>query len=252
MHKKRLIARLDIKNDFVIKGIQMDGLRKVGDPNEFAVTYYQQGVDEIVFMDAVASYYDRNSLFHIIEKTCESVFVPLTVGGGIRTVDDIRQALRSGADKVAINTKAIEKPDFIREAAAVFGSQCIVASIVSKQRRDGGWEAYVGNGREPTGVDVVEWAESLQEAGAGEIILTSLDQEGTRSGFDIELCKAVRETVSIPLIVSGGAGSCAHVVELTRAVDVDAVAVASILHYDKAGLAEIRDALTQANVEVRQ
>ena len=251
MHKKRLIARLDIKNNFVIKGIHLEGLRKIGDPNELAKYYYKNGIDEIVFMDAVASYYDRNSLFHIIEKTCENVFIPITVGGGLRTTKDIHSALKSGADKVAINTKAVSDKSFIKEASHVFGSQCIVASIVAKRIGSNRWEAYVANGREPTGIDVINWSRELQDLGAGELMITSLDQEGTKRGFDFELCTAVRDAVSIPLIACGGAGNIRHISDLATHVDVDAIAVASVLHYKLHTIQEIKKSLKDTEIEVR-
>jgi cyclase len=177
MGKVRIIARLDIKNAHVIKGIHLEGLRKVGDPNEMAKKYYDQGVDEIVFMDAVAAYYDRNSLSEIIKQACNDIFIPITVGGGLRTIEDIQVALNAGADKIAINTKAIKTPAFIEESARIFGSQCIVLSIVAKKIANNKWEAYTDNGREPTGIDVLEWAKKVEKLGAGEIMLTSIDKE---------------------------------------------------------------------------
>ena len=183
MSKLRVIARIDVKNEFVIKGIHLEGLRKVGDPNEFALNYYHQGIDEIIFMDAVAAYYDRNSLSHIIEKACQDVFVPITVGGGLRTIEDIQTSLNHGADKVAINTQAVREPDFFREASRIFGSQCIVASIVAKRISENKWEIYTDNGREPTGLDAVEWTKQVQDLGVGEIVLTSIDADGTKKGF---------------------------------------------------------------------
>lgn len=235
MKKTRIIARLDIKNNFVIKGIHLEGLRKVGDPNELALKYYNQGIDEIILMDAVAAYYDRNSLSEIVKKTCHNVFVPITVGGGIRKINDIQIALNAGADKIAINTQAVREPDFIKRAAKVFGSQCIVASIEAK-KMDNIWEVYTDNGREPAGIDVAEWAKELELLGAGEIMLTSIDKEGTQKGFDIELNKMVSESITIPIISSGGAGSAKDISELILNTNIDAVAIASILHY---GIEEI-------------
>lgn len=252
MHKKRIIARLDIKNEYVIKGIHLEGLRKIGNPNDLALNYYNQGVDEFIFMDAVAAYYDRNSLFNIVQAACENIFVPITLGGGIRTLDDIHFALKSGADKVAINTQATLNPKFIEEAVKVFGSQCIVASVVAKSIGPGHWEAFIENGREPTGRDVMEWVKELEERGVGEVMLTSLDREGTKKGYEIELYDAVRGIINVPLIACGGAGNCDHLKQLAHAVDVDALGVASLLHYKYAGVAEIKDVLTKAGVEVRQ
>lgn len=252
MHKKRLIARLDIKNNFVIKGIHLEGLRKVGEPNPMALEYYSDGIDELIFMDAVAAYYDRNSLFHIIEAACRDIFVPITVGGGIRKLEDIHQALKSGADKVAINTQATINPNFVGEAAKIFGSQCIVASIVAKSTAPGQWEAYIENGREPTGRDVLEWAKELEGVGAGEVMLTSLDREGTKKGYDVELYETIRPAVSIPLIASGGAGACEHLAQLSAAVDVDAFSVASLLHYKGATVSEIKNTLGGSGIEIRR
>jgi cyclase len=251
MNKIRVIARIDVKNEFVIKGIHLEGLRKVGDPNILAKKYYEDGIDEIVFMDAVAAYYDRNSLSHIIEKACEEVFIPITVGGGLRTIEDINQALKSGADKVAINTKAIQTPEFITEASKIFGSQCIVASIVAKKTDSNKWEAYIDNGREPTGLDVVEWAKKLEELGAGEIMLTSLDMEGTKKGFDIELYQAIQNIVSIPIIASGGMGSAKHGVDLLTCTNVDAIATASVIHYNIDTIQNIKKSFIDNDIKVR-
>lgn len=244
MSKIRVIARIDVKNDDVIKGIHLEGLRKVGKPNDFARKYYHSGIDEIVFMDAVASYYDRNSLSDIIKVACDDVFVPITVGGGIRNIDDIKTALKAGADKVAINTQAIKQPSFIEQASKIFGSQCIVISIEAKKISEGKWEAYTDNGREPTGLDVIEWAKKTQELGAGEIILTSIDAEGTKKGFDENLCAKVANAVSIPIIASGGAGNIGHVSSLISTSNVDAIAIASVLHY---GLLEVKEIKVQLN-----
>ncbi|MAV92551.1 MAG: imidazole glycerol phosphate synthase subunit HisF [Candidatus Marinimicrobia bacterium] len=228
---KRIIARLDVKNNYVIKGIHLEGLRKIGDPNELAKNYYNNGIDEIVFMDAVASYYDRNSLNEIIERACNDVFVPITVGGGIRKIKDIHTALRAGADKIAINTAAVKDPNFLTKASKTFGSQSIVSSIEAKKNNNF-WEVYIDNGREPTGLDVLDWVKKVQDLGAGEIMLTSVDMEGTKKGFDIELNKLVSEICSIPIISSGGAGNTNDILKLFKETNVDAAAVASILHYN--------------------
>jgi cyclase len=252
MNKIRVIARIDVKNEYAIKGIHLEGLRKVGDPNLLAKKYYDGGIDEIVFMDAVAAYYDRNSLSHIIEKACKDVFVPITVGGGIRTLEDIQTALNSGADKVAINTMALKDPEFISKASKVFGSQCIVASIDAKKLRDKNqWEAYFDNGREPSGKDVVEWAKELEALGAGEIMLTSIDSEGTKKGFDLELCQQIAKAVSIPVLASGGAGSAKHTIDLLEAANVDAIVLASVLHYNLASVNDIKSAMKEKNIKVR-
>ncbi|QKJ22261.1 imidazole glycerol phosphate synthase subunit HisF [Poseidonibacter lekithochrous] len=251
MNKIRVISRIDVKNEFVIKGIHLEGLRKVGDPNILAKKYYDEGIDEIVFMDAVAAYYDRNSLSHIIEKACKDVFVPITVGGGIRTINDISNALKVGADKIAINTKAVQDPEFIKKASEIFGSQCIVSSIVSKKIDSNKWEVYIDNGREPTGIDVLEWAKKVEELGSGEIMLTSIDKEGTKRGFDIELNKAVSEIVSIPVISSGGMGKLNDAVDLLKKTKVDAISIASVLHYNIESISEIKNNLIDNNIKVR-
>tara|TARA_B100001059_G_scaffold95104_1_gene94341 strand:+ start:31462 stop:32223 length:762 start_codon:yes stop_codon:yes gene_type:complete len=243
LKKTRIISRLDIKNNSVIKGIHLEGLRKIGDPNELAIKYYNQGIDEIILMDAVAAYYDRNSLSEIVKKTCCNVFVPITVGGGIRKIDDIQIALNAGADKIAINTQAVREPEFIKQATKVFGSQCIVASIDAKKKIDNTWEVYIDNGREPTGKDVIEWAKQLELLGAGEIMLTSIDREGTKKGFDIELNKMVCESITIPIISCGGAGKNKDVSELILNTDIDAVAIASILHYNIEDIPRLKECL---------
>jgi cyclase len=246
----RVIARIDVKNEYAIKGIHLEGVRKVGDPNELALKYYIEGVDEIVFMDAVASLYERSNLFKIIESACAEIFIPVTIGGGIRTLDDIEKALHSGADKVAINTAAIRNPSFIRSASLKYGSQCIVGSIEAKRQTDG-WEAYVDNGREKTGVDVLEWARELEQLGAGEILLTSIDQEGTQRGFEINLAKEVNEAVSIPVIVSGGMGQLMHISDLAKQTCPSALACAASLHYNKTSVLEIKNYMQQNQIEVR-
>lgn len=251
MNKIRIIARIDVKNEYVIKGIHLEGLRKVGNPNELAKKYYDDGVDEIVFMDAVAAYYDRNSLSDIIQKACEEVFVPITVGGGIRNIHDIQTALNSGADKVAINTQAIKTPEFISQASKIYGSQCIVSSIVSKKNSNNKWEVYIDNGREPTGKDVVEWAKEVEKLGAGEIMLTSIDKEGTKKGFDIELNQAVSNAVSIPIISSGGMKNSDDAVELLLNSNTDAIATASTLHYNLESISDIKKNLIQNKIKVR-
>ncbi len=236
----RVIARLDVKNKWVIKGIQMEGLRKVGDPVELAKQYYEAGVHEIIFMDAVASLYDRNNLFHIIEKACENVFIPICIGGGLRTIDDVSCALAAGADKVAVNTGAVKNLSLVSEIANRFGSQCIVGSIEAKRQSDGTWQAYIDNGREPTGFDVIGWVQKLEAAGVGEIFLTSVDQEGTRRGFDLDLFRSVYAATSRPVILSGGYGEKKHLSALQeRDASPDAIAIASAFHYKKESPADL-------------
>lgn len=248
---RRVVGRLDIKGQNVIKGVHLEGLRVVGNPGEFARTYYEDGIDELVYMDTVASLYGRNNLLPVVEQAAREVFVPLTVGGGMRTLDDITAALRSGADKVAINTAAIQRPDFIREAAEAFGSQCVVVSIEAKLRGPGRWEALVDNGRERTGVDVIEWVKRTQALGAGEFLITSVDREGTQKGFDHDLFSAVRAAATIPVVGCGGAGSAEDVASAFSKDDLDGVACASIFHYRKLGVKDLKTALSESNVSVR-
>lgn len=247
----RLIARLDIKGSNVIKGIHLEGLRVIGSPTEIARRYYEEGIDEIIYMDSVASLYGRNNIFDVVTEAARDIFVPLTVGGGIRTVEDVITALRSGADKVAINTAAIHRPEFIREAAKVFGSQCIVLSVEAKERGPSKWEALTDNGREKTDVDVLEWVAKAEQLGVGEILITSVDMEGTRKGFDVRLIRAVRERVRVPIIASGGAGTAAHVVSLAKEQISDAVACASIFHYGTASVPAVKAALASEGLEIR-
>jgi len=252
IHPPRLIARIDIKGSNVIKGIHLEGLRVVGQPGPMARQYYAEGVDEIIYMDTVASLYGRNNIQPVVEEAARDIFVPLSVGGGMRTVDDITAALRSGADKVAINTAAIARPEFIQEAAKAFGSQCIVLSIEAKRRGEGRWECLTDNGRERTGVDVLEWARRVEDMGAGEILVTSVDQEGTRRGFDHDLFRAIRERVSIPVIGSGGAGTAAHVAGAVTEDGLDAVACASLFHYEDITVPALKAALAGSGIPVRK
>ena len=239
---RRLIARIGVKNNFVIKGIHLEGLRKVGDPNELAKKYYENGVDEIVFMDAVAAYYDRNSLSEIISQATDNIFIPIMVGGGIRSVSNITDALNSGADKVAINTAAIKNPTFLKEGSEVFGSQCIVSSIDVKKEGPNSWRVYFDNGREPSRFMLEEWIELVQEMGSGEIVLTSIDREGTKKGFDQDLARFSSKRSSIPLIFCGGIGNLNHVIEMTD-IEYDALAVASVVHYENLNIQEIKEVL---------
>ncbi|MFC3799872.1 imidazole glycerol phosphate synthase subunit HisF [Cohnella sp. GCM10012308] len=247
----RLIARLDIKGPNLIKGIHLEGLRVVGDPQQFARKYYEGGIDELIYMDTVASLYGRNNLSEIVKYTAENVFIPLTVGGGIRSVEDVTHMLRMGADKVAINTAAVHRPELIGEVSQKFGSQCMVLSIEAKRIGTDRWEVYTDNGREKTGLDVVEWAVRGQKLGAGEILLTSVDQEGTRKGYDNRLVRAVSEAVSIPVIASGGLGEPAHLSEVIGAGKADAVAVADALHYDRLSIDELRQAIQESALAVK-
>jgi len=232
MEKLRIISRLDIKGPNLVKGIHLEGLRVLGKPEVAAKYYYENGADELIFQDTVASLYERNSLHDIVSRTAREIFIPLTVGGGLRNIEDIRSVLRAGADKVSINTAAIKNPDFIRQAALQFGSSTIVVAIEAIKQPNGSYLAYIDNGREETGIEVVEWAQNVQDLGAGEIVITSVDKEGTGEGFDIALTEKVSSSVSIPVIAHGGAGSPEDIAEVISMAKVDAVAIASILHYD--------------------
>lgn len=247
----RLIARLDIKGSNLIKGMHLEGLRVLGDPQEFAQRYYEAGIDELIYMDAVASLYGRNSLTEVVSWTARHAFVPLTVGGGIRSVDDAMLIMRAGADKVAVNTAATKRPELLMELAQRFGSQAVVLSIEAKRVSEGKWEVYTDNGRERTGLDVLEWAGKAASLGAGEILLTSVDQEGTRRGFDIDLVRQVATRVSIPVIASGGMGSGEHLVDVVTCGAADAVAMADILHYNRLALPHIRAVAKDAGIETR-
>ena len=246
----RIIPRLDVKGDNLIKGIRLEGLRVVGDPHEFALRYYAQGADEIIFMDIVASLYQRNNLTSIIARAADQIYIPITVGGGIRSLNDVHTMLRSGADKVAINTAAIARPELISEVSNRFGSQCMVLSVEAKRTGPKTWEAYTDNGREHTGLDVVEWIERAVKLGAGEVLLTAVDQEGTRKGLDIELMRAVNARVAVPVIASGGFGDP---LDLKRAGDVgtSAVAIADALHWQRTTVGEIKLHARQQGLEVR-
>ena len=250
--KIRLIARLDVKDTNLVKGIQLEGLRKLGDPNAFAKEYYEQGIDELLYIDIVASLYNRNNLSDIVRKTVDDVYIPVCVGGGLRSVEDVRHILAMGADKVAINTAAIKRPELITEVAEAFGSQCMVLSIQAKKSRtqEGKWEAYYDNGRQHSGLDVVEWAKRGVELGAGEILLTSVDCEGLQHGMDLELIRAVTEAVDVPVICGGGVGCARDVVDAANA-GASAVATAALLHYKKATVPQLKADIRAAGVEVR-
>lgn len=251
MRNLRLIARLDIKGPNLIKAIQLEGVRVVGDPRTFARRYYQDGIDEILYMDAVASLYGRDTMLEIVQRTAEEVFVPIIVGGGLRSVEDARAMLRAGADKIAINTAATLRPELVTEVARTFGSQCMVLQIDAKQGRDGSWEAYRDGGREHTGLDAVDWARRGESLGAGEILLTSVDREGTRRGFDLKLIKAVTDAVSIPVIASGGMGSFAHLHDAAIQGGADAIAIAHVLHYGAIALPALRAEAKTRGLPVR-
>ena len=251
MGNLRLIARLDIKGPNLIKGIHLEGLRVIGSPNDHALRYYRQGIDELIYMDCVASLYGRNHLAEIIRAAAQDIFVPLTVGGGIRSVEDVTQILRAGADKVAVNTAAVGNPALISDISRTFGNQCMVLSIEAKQVGPAQWQVFTDNGREHTGLDVIAWAKRGVGLGAGEILLTSIDREGTRKGFDIDLLQAVTEAVTVPVIASGGMGGPEDLIDAVRIGNVDAIAVADILHYKRAEVGDIRAVARAAGLAVR-
>lgn len=247
----RIIPRLDIKGPNLIKGIHLEGLRVVGDPHAFALDYYRLGADELVFMDIVASLYQRNNLTEIIKRAADQIFVPITVGGGIRSLDDVRLMLHSGADKVAINTAAVGRPELITEVSHRFGSQCMVLSVEAKRKSgENRWEAFTDNGREHTGLDVVDWVARAVSLGAGEIMLTSIDQEGTRKGFDVDLLLAVSSRVKVPVIVSGGYGKPADLLDAVKA-GASGIAIADALHWKRTAIIDIKSQARLAGLEVR-
>ncbi len=227
----RLIPRLDVKGPNLVKGIHLEGLRVLGKPEFFARRYYEQGADELLFFDVVASLYGRNNLLDLVERTANEIFIPLAVGGGLRSLDDIRSVLRAGADKVTLNTAAVRRPQFITEAAHRFGSSTVVVSIEAIRRTDGTYEAYTDNGREKTGLDAVDWAIRAAELGAGELVVTSIDREGTGRGYDLELTARIAGAVSVPVIACGGAGTVEHVAQVLQ-TGAAAASLASLLHYD--------------------
>lgn len=227
----RVIPRLDIKGPNLVKGIHLEGLRVLGKPEDFAKYYYETGADELLYMDVVASLYNRNSLHNIISKTAREIFIPLTVGGGLRTIDDIKEVLRAGADKVSLNTAAVKNPQLVKDAANIFGSSTIAVSIETIKQTNGSYFAFIDNGREETGLEVLQWAQKIESLGAGEIVLTSVDAEGTGLGYDLELIDLVSKAVSIPVIACGGAGSLKNIHQAISGAGADAVALASTLHY---------------------
>ena len=252
---KRIIPCLDVDNGRVVKGVQFVDIRDAGDPVEVAKRYDAEGADEITFLDITASSDDRETMVHVVEQVAGEVFIPLTVGGGIRTVEDIRRMLNAGADKVAINTAAVHNPEFVREAAEKFGSQCIVVAIdakcVSAEGEPKRWEIFTHGGRKATGIDAVEWAKKMVDYGAGEILLTSMDRDGTKIGFDLELTRAISDAVSVPVIASGGVGTLEHLAEGVTEGGADAVLAASIFHFGEYTIEEAKRAMEAKGVEVR-
>ena len=238
-----------MKGENVVKGINLEGIRPIGNPKIIAEKYYLEGIDEIIYMDVVASLYGRNSLSDYMKEAASNIFVPLTVGGGIRNLKDIKIALDSGADKVAVNSEAIRNPSFIKEASEEVGSQAIVLSIEAKKQKNGTWEAYYDNGREKSGRNVYDWVEEVETLGAGEILLTSVDKEGLKNGMDIDLLNIIRDKINIPIIMSGGIGSVQHIVDV--ADKADGVAMASVLHYNNLTINDIKSKLSDSNIPVR-
>lgn len=251
MKNIRIIPRLDIKGPNVVKPVHTEALRIVGNPKQLAEKYYADGADELVYLDIVASLYQRNLDFELLRSVTENIFIPVTVGGGIRTIHDINNALRAGADKVAINTHAVHHPEFISEAAKEFGAQCIVLSIEAKKRPNGRWEAFTDGGREPSGVDVVEWAKRGVELGAGEILITSIDQDGTKRGYDLPLIKEITPFAPIPVIVHGGAGDLESFATVIKEARVDAVSASSVFHYNDVSIRDVKQSLHTASIRVR-
>ena len=252
---KRIIPCLDVENGRVVKGVQFVDIRDAGDPVEVAKRYDEQGADEITFLDITATHEDRDTMVHTVEKMASQVFIPLTVGGGIRTCDDIRTMLNAGADKVSINSAAVFNPEFVREAAERFGSQCIVVAIdakkVSGPDQPDRWEIFTHGGRKPTGLDAVEWAKKMVALGAGEILLTSMDQDGVKNGYDLGVTRAISEAVSVPVIASGGAGELQHLVDGVTHGKADAVLAASIFHFGEYSIPEAKQFMRDQGIEVR-
>ena len=256
MKTARIIPCLDVTDGRVVKGVNFVGLRDAGDPVELAARYDADGADELVFLDITATSDDRETMVDVVRRTAEKVFIPFTIGGGIRTVDDARTMLRAGADKVSVNSAAVARPELISEIAEVFGNQCVVCAIDARRRAadrsaSEGWEVYVAGGRTPTGMDVIEWAQRAESLGAGEILLTSMDRDGTRDGFDIELTASVSAAVGVPVIASGGVGTLDHLVEGVLAGGADAVLAASIFHFDDHAIAEAKAHMIAAGVNIR-
>jgi imidazole glycerol phosphate synthase subunit hisF (EC 4.1.3.-) len=250
MLAKRIIPCLDVDKGRVVKGVKFQNLRDAGDPVEVAKSYEEQSADELVFLDITASAEERKIMIEVVQRVAETIFIPFTVGGGVSSLEDIRRLLSAGADKVSINTAAVKNPQLVYESAKRFGSQCIVVAIDAK-RSERGWEVYIHGGRTPTGLDAVEWAKRVESLGAGEILLTSMDADGTKKGYDVELCRAVASTVSIPVIASGGAGTMEHFYEVFTKTNVDAALAASLFHFKEVSIPELKAYLKNKGVHVR-
>lgn len=251
MLAKRIIPCLDVRDGRVVKGVNFVNIRDAGDPVELAKYYSDQGADEIVFLDITATSDARDTVADVVERTAAQVFVPLTVGGGIRTLEDFQRLLRAGADKISVNSAAVARPELISEAAERFGSQCVVLAVDGKARGDGTWEVVVAGGRKPTGIDLIEWVKKGETLGAGEILLTSMDADGTKAGFDLAMTKAVTDAVSIPVIASGGCGSLAHFAEVFEKTNCDAALAASLFHFGELTVPQVKDYLRERSIPVR-
>ena len=251
MYAKRIIPCLDVKNGRVVKGVSFVGLRDAGDPVECAAAYDKAGADELVLLDITATHEERGTMIDIVERVAKTVFIPFTVGGGIRTTEDFKELLRAGADKISVNSAAVRNPELLNEAAEKFGSQCVVCAIDAKRRETGGWEVYLNGGRIPTGIDAVEWAKEAYARGAGEILLTSMDCDGQKNGYDIELTHAVSTSVGIPVIASGGAGRKEHFYDAFTKGAADAVLAASLFHFNELPIPELKKYLREKGISVR-
>ena len=250
MYCKRIIPCLDVKDRKVVKGINFVGLKEVGSPVELAKKYYEDGADELVFLDITASHENRNTMLDIVKEVAKVIFIPFTVGGGIRTIEDIKETLRAGADKVSLNSIIIKNPDLINEASKIYGSQCIVAAIDAKKHNDS-WNVYINGGRIDTGIDVIDWIKEVQERGAGEILLTSMDSDGTKDGYDIELLRKANQVCKVPLIASGGCGSLEHFLEVFKEDVSDAALAASLFHYGELTIEQVKTYLKENGISVR-
>lgn len=252
MYTKRIIPCLDVKNGEIVKGVNFVSLKKVGDPVELAKFYNDQGADELVFLDITASYEERDIMRKVVSDTAKEVFIPFTVGGGIRTLEDIKEILRAGADKVSLNSAAVKNKNLISEGAKLFGSQCIVVAVDGKKRKDNtGWNVYINGGRTDTGIDLIDWVKEVTELGCGEILLTSMDADGTKKGFDLEMTREVRKNTNVPIIASGGCGSLEHFEEVLKDDLSDAALAASLFHYGELKIKEVKEYLNKKNIPVR-
>ena len=251
MLAKRIIPCLDVKDGRVVKGVNFVNLTDVGDPVDAAKAYYEAGCDELVFLDITATHEERDTTVDMVRRVAEQVFIPFTVGGGIRSVEDMNKMLKAGADKVSVNSSAVANPQLIADCAEKFGNQCVVVAIDAKKVEDGSWHVFVAGGRKDTGIDLLDWAKKVVSLGAGEILLTSMDKDGTKSGFDIEMLNAVANVVTVPIIASGGAGNSQHILEVFEQTPTTGALAASIFHYGEVSIADTKQAMRQSGIEVR-